>query len=40
MELYSKYEDRVEIHGPFIMKKTKEGGIPMAGRKAKFTAVM
>ena len=33
------HEDRVEIHGPFIMPKIEEGGISMAGRKPKPTAV-
>ena len=31
--------DRVEIHGPFIMQKNEGGGIPVAGRKPKPTAV-
>ena len=31
--------DRVEIHGPFIMQKNEGGGIPVAGRKPKPTAI-
>ena len=27
------------MYGPFIMQKKEEGGIPMAGRKPKPTAV-
>ena len=32
-------EDRVEIHGPFLMQKIRKEGIPVAGRKPKPTAV-
>ena len=34
------HEDRVEIHGHFIMPKIEEGGISMAGRKPKPTAII
>ena len=32
-------EDRVEIHGPFLMQKIRKEGIPVAGRKPKPTAL-